>query len=137
VRGLSEALRASLVHHRIGVSVLCPGLVKSAIYESEQSRPGHLMAGAKPTDPQFLSRLAGLHQIGMVPEEVGAKVLRGIQRNDFYIFSHPEFKEELRALFDEVLAALPDEPAPADRLAFEDGRRATAKTDRASWPKLD
>jgi NADP-dependent 3-hydroxy acid dehydrogenase YdfG len=136
IRGLSEALRASLAHHRIGVSVLCPGLVKSAIYESERSRPAHLMAGAKPTDPQFLRRLAELHQIGMPPEELGAKVLRGIQRNDFYIFSHPEFKEELRAIFDEALQALPDEPAPPDRLSFEEGRRAAARADRASWPKL-
>jgi len=136
VRGLSEALRGSLAHHRIGVSVLCPGLVKSAIYESERSRPAHLMMGAKPTDPQFLERLAQVHSVGMAPQEVGAKVLRGIQRNDFYIFSHPEFKEELRALFDEVLQALPDEPVPHERLEFEEGRRAAVREDRASWPKL-
>jgi hypothetical protein len=72
----------------------------------------------------------------MSPEEVGRKVLRGIQRNDFYIFSHPEFKEELRALFDEVLNALPDEPVPEARLAFEEGRRASAAKARAEWPKL-
>ncbi|MGK4422535.1 SDR family oxidoreductase, partial [Klebsiella pneumoniae] len=39
VRGLSEALRWSLMPHGIGVSVLCPGLVKSAIYKSESIRP--------------------------------------------------------------------------------------------------
>src|SRR5690606_21507652 len=32
VRGLSESLRYSLAPHGIGVSVLCPGLVKSYIY---------------------------------------------------------------------------------------------------------
>jgi len=136
VRGLSEALRGSLLPHRIGVSVLCPGLVKSTIYESERIRPASLSAGAIATDPRFLERLAQVHLIGMSPEEVGAKVLRAIQRNDFYIFPHPEFKQELRALFDEVLQALPDEPVPAERLAFEDQRRRMAAEARAAWPQL-
>jgi NAD(P)-dependent dehydrogenase (short-subunit alcohol dehydrogenase family) len=136
VRGLSEALRWSLMPHKIGVSVLCPGLVQSAIYESEKIRPAALSAEAVPSDPQFLERLAELHKIGMPPEEIGSKVLRGIQRNDFYIFSHPEFKEELRALFDEALAALPNEPAPPDRLAFEEGRRERNAKARAAWPKF-
>lgn len=121
VRGLSEALRYSLAPHGIGVSVLCPGLVKSAIHESERMRPEHLQGTA--TDAHFLSRLAEIHQIGMPPEEVAAKVLRGIQRNDLYIFSHSEFKDELRELFDGVLAALPDDPVDPRRLQFEEGRR--------------
>jgi NAD(P)-dependent dehydrogenase (short-subunit alcohol dehydrogenase family) len=121
VRGLSEALRYSLARHGIGVSVLCPGLVKSAIYQSERIRPEHLQGTA--TDPGFLARLAEVHEFGMPPEEVAEKVLRGIQRNDLYIFSHSEFKDELRELFDSVLAALPDDPVDPRRLQFEAGRR--------------
>ena len=34
-----------------------------------------------------------------------------------------EFKEELRELFDSVLAALPDDPVDPRRLQFEEGRR--------------
>lgn len=121
VRGLSEALRYSLARHGIGVSVLCPGLVKSAIYQSERIRPEHLQGTA--TDASFLTRLAEVHEFGMPPEEVASKVLRGIQRNDLYIFSHSEFKDELRELFDSVLAALPDDPVDPRRLQFEEGRR--------------
>jgi NAD(P)-dependent dehydrogenase (short-subunit alcohol dehydrogenase family) len=121
VRGLSEALRYSLARHGIGVSVLCPGLVKSAIYQSERIRPEHLQGTA--TDASFLARLAEVHEFGMPPEEVASKVLRGIQRNDLYIFSHSEFKDELRELFDSVLAALPDDPVDPRRLQFEEGRR--------------
>ncbi len=136
VRGMSEALRGSLLPHRIGVSVLCPGLVKSTIYESDKIRPAHLSAEATPTDPEFLARLAQVHEVGMEPEEIGQKVLRAIRRNDFYIFSHPEFKEELRAIFDEALQALPDEPVPPQRLAFEEGRRSAAAAARKAWPDL-
>jgi short-subunit dehydrogenase len=133
---MSEALRWSLRPHRIGVSVLCPGLVKSAIFESEQIRPASLSAQATRTDPAFLARLAQVHKDGMEPEEVGQKVLRAIRRNDFYIFSHPEFKDELRTIFDEALQALPDEQAPPARLAFEQGRRAAAAEARKAWPEL-
>jgi NAD(P)-dependent dehydrogenase (short-subunit alcohol dehydrogenase family) len=136
VRGLSEALRYSLAPHQIGVSVLCPGLVNSAIYESDKVRPAELAKDATPSDPKFLEQLARLHQVGMTPEEIGGKVLRALERNDFYIFSHPEFKEELRAIFDEALAAMPDEPAPPARLAFENGRRERNAQARAAWPKL-
>lgn len=136
VRGVTEALRWSLLPHGIGVSVLCPGLVKSAIFESEKIRPPHLSVHATATSPEFLSRLEQIHQLGMEPEEIGEKVLRAVRRNDFYIFPNPEFRQELQAVFAEALAALPDETVPAARLAFEDSRRAMAAKARAAWPKL-
>ena len=121
VRGLTEALRYSLAPHGIGVSVLCPGLVKSAIYQSEQIRPENLQGTV--TNPQFLARLAEVHEFGMPGEDVAVKVLRGIERNELYIFSHSEFKDELRELFDGILAALPDDPVDPRRLQFEQSRR--------------
>ena len=69
----------------------------------------------------------------------GAKVVRAMRRNEFYIFTHPEFRQELREIFDEVLAALPEEPPPqagsveAARLAFEERRRALKAKARESW----
>jgi NAD(P)-dependent dehydrogenase (short-subunit alcohol dehydrogenase family) len=134
VRGLSEALRFSLLPHRIGVSVVCPGLVKSRIFESERIRPPEYATDSTPPDERIMAALPQIHEAGMTPEEIGEKVLRGIRRNDFYIFPHPEFRDELREIFDEALAALPDEEPPADRLAFEEGRRAAKARARAAWP---
>jgi NADP-dependent 3-hydroxy acid dehydrogenase YdfG len=127
VRGISESLRWSLMPHRIGVSVLCPGLVKSTIYESDKVRPQHLSTDTAKVDQAFMTRLAALHAVGMSGEEVAQAVLTGIRRNDFYIFSHPEFKDELAELFGEALAALPTGTAPPERLAFEQGRRQQLK----------
>ena len=59
----------------------------------------------------------------MDPIEVGEKVLRGIRRNDFYILPHPEFKEEFQESFDEIIAALPDEPFDPRREVYEEQRR--------------
>ena len=50
VRGLSESLCYSLVPHGIGVSVLCPGLVKSYIYASDEVRP-EALKDARPGRP--------------------------------------------------------------------------------------
>jgi NAD(P)-dependent dehydrogenase (short-subunit alcohol dehydrogenase family) len=134
VLGLSDALRWSLLPHGIGVSVVCPGLVKSKIYESDLTRPPELATDTTPADPEFMRILPGLHDAGMDPDDVGEKVLRAIRRNDFYVFTHPDHRDELRQIFDDVLAAFPDEPIPPDRAAVEEGRRAGKAAALASWP---
>jgi len=134
VHGLSDALRWSLLPHGIGVSMVCPGLVKSKIYESDLIRPAELSTDVTPADAEFMRILPGLHEAGMEPEVIGEKVLQAIRRNDFYVFTHPDHRDELRELFDETIAAVPDEPVPADRLAVEDGRRAAKARALASWP---
>jgi NAD(P)-dependent dehydrogenase (short-subunit alcohol dehydrogenase family) len=134
VHGLSDALRWSLLPHGIGVSMVCPGLVKSRIYESDRTRPAELATDTTPPDAEFMRILPGLHEAGMEPDEIGAKVLSAIRRNDFYVFTHPDHRDELRGIFDEVIAAFPDEPVPPDRLAVEEGRRAGKAQALASWP---
>ena len=137
VRGLSEALRFSLYQYNIGVSVFCPGLINSSIYESEKVRPQKLASPENTARSQkTMDILPEIHKLGMGLEEVGEKVLAGIRRNDLYIFSHPEFKEELREIFDEVLSALPNEEAPAPRLAFEKTRRDGLKNAKIEANKI-
>jgi NADP-dependent 3-hydroxy acid dehydrogenase YdfG len=137
VRGLSEALRLSLYQYNIGVSVFCPGLINSRIYESEKVRPQTLASPENTAKNQkTMDVLPEIHKLGMGLEEVGEKVLAGIRRNDLYIFSHPEFKEELKEIFDEVLSALPDEEAPAARLAFEQTRRDGLKNAKIEANKI-
>jgi hypothetical protein len=43
-------------------------------------------------------------------EECGERVLRGVQRNDLYIFTHREFKEGVAERMEAMLASFPDEP---------------------------
>ncbi|HKJ75135.1 MAG TPA: short-chain dehydrogenase, partial [Alphaproteobacteria bacterium] len=67
--------------------------------------------------------LASVLPKGMSADEVGEKVLKGIARNDFHILPHPEFRDEFRQAFDEIIAALPDEPVDPERERFEEMRR--------------
>lgn len=139
VRGLSECIRYNLAPYNIGVSLMCPGLTKTNIHEATVNRPSQWSQTAFPTDPNFVQMLAELHEAGMDPVEVGEKTLRGMLRGDFYIFTHPEFHEEFRELFDEYDRALPDEPPDPRRVAVEELRRkarADAATTRMSVDAL-
>ncbi|MBA4090638.1 SDR family NAD(P)-dependent oxidoreductase [Sphingomonas sp. VDB2] len=126
VRGMSESLRYSLAPHGIGVSVLCPGLVKSHIYASDEVRPSALSGGAKPVDSAAVGRLEQLHQFGMEPDVIAARTLEAVRENRFHIFPHPEFRDELATVFDEILADFRDYPEDAgfaQRTGFEKMRR--------------
>ena len=138
VRGMSESLRYSLAPHGIGVSILCPGLVKSYIYASDDVRPKELLDGAKPVDTANVQRLAEFHEFGMEPDVIAARVLDGMRENRTYIFSHPEFKEEVAELFQEYLADfrdLPEDPGFDKRTGFEKFRRDRYSEARAAARK--
>jgi NAD(P)-dependent dehydrogenase (short-subunit alcohol dehydrogenase family) len=133
VRGMSESLRASLAPRGIGVSIVCPGLVKSYIYASDDIRPKELLAGAKPIDTDNVKRLAEFHEFGMEPDVIAARILDGMRENRAYIFSHPDHKEELADLFQEYLADYrdyPNDPGYDQRVAFEGYRRKSYKDAR-------
>ena len=133
VRGLSESLRASLAPHGIGVSVLCPGLVKSYIYASDEVRPAGLKAGAKPVNTENVQRLAAVHEFGMEPEVIAARVLEAMREDRFHIFTHPEFKDELGEVFGEIMQDFRDypvDPGHGQRTDFEKTRRESYRKQR-------
>jgi NAD(P)-dependent dehydrogenase (short-subunit alcohol dehydrogenase family) len=133
VRGLSESLRYSLAPHGIGVSCVCPGLVKSYIYASDDIRPDGLKAEAKPVNTEHVERLAGMHQVGMEPDVIAARILDGMRGNQAYIFPMPDHREELAEYFGEVLADYrdyPQDPGYDQRIAIEAVRRKGYKAAR-------
>jgi NAD(P)-dependent dehydrogenase (short-subunit alcohol dehydrogenase family) len=89
LRGLSEVLRFDLARHRIGVSVVVPGAVKTPLVQSVQ------IAGVDRDDPRvqrWTKRFAG-HAV--TPEHVANKILSGIGKNHFLIYTSPD----IRALY--------------------------------------
>ncbi|MCZ6710174.1 MAG: SDR family NAD(P)-dependent oxidoreductase [Gammaproteobacteria bacterium] len=102
VVGMSEAIRHDLAPHNIGVSVLCPGVVNTGIFDSGRNRPEQL-TGERDTAALVLNdgdseeeraqRLAAMVDTAMDPAVVGDMVLDAILNNDEYIFTHPNFAE--------------------------------------------
>ena len=110
VVGISETMRADLLAHDIGVSVLCPGLVNTNIFDSGRNRPEDL-PGASLTplvDPEAGDLSAQLEQMrhtALDPAVVGDMVLHAIRENEFYIFTHPELEAMTDARKDEMASA--------------------------------
>jgi hypothetical protein len=55
----------------------------------------------------------------MDPMEAGRIVLAGIQNNDMWILSHPEFGPGLKERSDALLGSIPNTKPPQTRLAQE------------------
>ena len=134
IRGLSESLRYDLAPYGIGVSVLCPGTVATNLHESEENRlkkyEGTMDEEIRETRDFTGQIFREVLPTGMTPVEVGVKVLQGVQRNDFYILPHPEFKDEFQESFDEILSSLPDSPLDPKREVYEEQRRQSRRDAR-------
>lgn len=126
VRGLTYSLRHSMCDYGIGVSAVHPGLVKSYIYASDDVRPEGLKGHMQPVDRAAIDRLESVHEFGMEPDIIGARILDGIRENRANIFTHPDHREEVEELFAEILADYrdyPQDPGYEQRVAFEKIRR--------------
>jgi NAD(P)-dependent dehydrogenase (short-subunit alcohol dehydrogenase family) len=102
VVGISEALAAELEPQGIGVSILCPGWVATRISEGRRNWPKEY--GAPPKGP-LSEQFAELVRNGMAPSDVAALVVKGIQDNELYIFTHPDMRPWLENRVDRFLAA--------------------------------
>ncbi len=100
VLGLSDVLRRELEPVGIGVSILCPGVVRTEIWNAGRNRQEQF-GGAQQSPEQFRNFVAE----GMDPDEVGRITVAGIRRGDFYILSHPEIRPIVEARYQELLAA--------------------------------
>jgi len=118
VVGLSEALRTDLAASGIGVSVLCPGMVKTRILESERTRPDLLAPSEEKAEAaaQAHSQVMQMAMLtGIEPAEVAQRVVDAIKADSLYVFPHAEFRDAAAARFDEILNSF-GEPDP-ERLA--------------------
>lgn len=90
VVALSEALYYDLrmAGHNIGVSVLCPGFVRTRIAEAARNRPPELSEGAA-QDWVASDAAKQIIAAGMEPSEVASIVVNALQEGKFYIFTHP------------------------------------------------
>jgi NAD(P)-dependent dehydrogenase (short-subunit alcohol dehydrogenase family) len=100
---LSETLyhELKLSESQIGVSVLCPGHVRTQILEAERNRPLELRNPSK--DKNHDQQYQRVIQEGMLPEEVAEHVFKAIRENRFYIFTHPEFKKAIQLRMEDIL----------------------------------
>lgn len=101
--GIAQALRNELAPTSVGISVLMPGMSATRIVETTRElRPVEVEVGkAAATSQAMQGVLAG----GMNPEKIGERVVQAIENNDYWIFTHPEWKQMAELVTADMLAS--------------------------------
>lgn len=123
VVAMSEATRAELAPSNIGVSVLCPGFIRTNIMDSARNLPERFagstarrISGLPESDPmaQFAAMVRKRIEEGIDPLYVGELVREAIEANELYIFTDTEFEPmfdmriaEIKKGFDRIRARKP------------------------------
>jgi NAD(P)-dependent dehydrogenase (short-subunit alcohol dehydrogenase family) len=107
VVAMSEGWAGQLAPLDIGVSVLCPGFVRTRIHESGRARQdkyggvGDVDPGVAATREQAAQNVLS----GIDPDIVGNRVLEAIRNGELYIFTHPAMRAFVEMRFQGILAA--------------------------------
>lgn len=111
---LSEtlALDLSLTHPEVGVTVVCPGWVRTQINRSERNRPersGSALDHDGDVVPQFDLRsvIDGLIATGLEPDDVAAQIVDAVQTGRFTVLTHPGWQSLVSRRVERILDGEP------------------------------
>ncbi|MFJ8754941.1 SDR family NAD(P)-dependent oxidoreductase [Streptomyces sp. NPDC102441] len=124
--GLSESLRAELaVDGLVGVSVVCPGGVRSRLWRTSLRARGVADADAVPSSAGGQSASPD----GMDPYEVGLRTVDAVHNNELYVITHPEFRAAIVYRHDQLMAACDHGEAVGAELHPNPDENGTARLD--------
>jgi short-subunit dehydrogenase len=124
VVGLSEGLRKELAGEKIGVTVLCPGAVRTNFNRNGRNRPAQYAEQGTDLSEDWYKLLDESFEAGTSPRELGDMVVDAIKGNKPYVLPHSEFKDGYKKKIDEILAGWSDEPPDPKRTASAKSRQA-------------
>jgi NAD(P)-dependent dehydrogenase (short-subunit alcohol dehydrogenase family) len=104
VVGYSESLRDEVAADNIGVSVLCPGYVKTGIHSAMFDRPSLNTATGAAVEKKGYSGMNTLIENGLDPDAIANWALDSVLENRFYIFTNPEIRQQYAARSAAILA---------------------------------
>jgi NAD(P)-dependent dehydrogenase (short-subunit alcohol dehydrogenase family) len=125
VVALSESLHfeLGLVGGHVGVSVLCPGYVRTRILESERNRPAELRGRSPALTPEQKAVAEWVRRqidSGTPPAEIAAQVLEAVKTRRFFVLPHPEFDPLIERRTRDLLARRnPELPPPPPGLTID------------------
>lgn len=107
---MSEGLAAQVRPLGIGVSILCPGFVRTRIGDSARNRPAQYgpAPALDPASPAatLVAQIAQAIDAGLDPADVAAQVVTAIREDELYVFTHPDMRAELEQRFAAILTAM-------------------------------
>lgn len=106
VVSLSECLAHDLAMARapVGVTVLCPGYVRTGIAHAFRNRPAEL-AATNPLAPVYGAKIAEIVAASTITAaEVAAAVIQAVRDEVFYVLTHPGCEADVHARFTAIEA---------------------------------
>jgi NAD(P)-dependent dehydrogenase (short-subunit alcohol dehydrogenase family) len=102
---LTEAVYASLKETGapVGVSVLCPGVVRTNIILAERNRPDALKTGAEAPPADAAKIVEGIYPQALSPQAVADQVFEAIVEERFYVLTSDAYDEAIRERNDALL----------------------------------
>jgi NAD(P)-dependent dehydrogenase (short-subunit alcohol dehydrogenase family) len=105
---LSETLYAELraQQARIGVSVLCPAWVPTAIHTSERNRPERFGTATPPSaaSAAYHARMSQAVKSGrLTAEDMASAVFDAVAADRFYVIPHARIKQAIRLRMEDIL----------------------------------
>jgi len=110
---ISESIRDELLQDNIGVTVLCPGPIRTNIGELARNRPPQFGVGDAFREAEEAGATKVPFPSMMEPAEVGRLVLNAVLHNELYVITHGEWRPMAEARHAAQLAATPTKLDPA------------------------
>jgi len=107
VLAISETIRDELARENIGVSVLCPGPVRTNIHEVAKNRPSRFGVGHAFRAVEQAGGTAVPFPSRMEPSEVGERVLAAILNEELYVITHGEWRPKTALRHAAIIDAMP------------------------------
>lgn len=106
VLGLSDALRRDLKESGVAVSILCPGLVQTDIYDSYRNRPEEFGGERRISEKRAEAVIGMMSKAGQAAHVTAQLCFDGIDNDQFIIIADPRIRTFAERRHAEVAAAL-------------------------------
>ena len=127
---VTEALYTGLraIDAPVGVTVLCPGQVRTGIYQSERNRPSTLLpdGGQVEDPPKLRSDAPAILRVSQEPGVVAEPAFAAIEANQFYLITSHVVDADIQQRFE----AICDRRNPSFRSEKVDVRPAGSPTEQ-------
>jgi len=86
LRGVSEVLRFDLQRHGIGVSLVCPGGVRTPMVNTAE------IVGVDKQSPRMQKMVRRFESHAVPPERVAERIVAGVERNRYLVFTSADIR---------------------------------------------